>query len=109
MTSNDYLLPWGATPLRLDGPAQARAAATEVSRRPVFWASVAASVALVVLALGLLTPPTYTSSTTLLVENSTILPAGDQRGVSTASNHAVVAREVAFSRRVMEQVLEAGG
>lgn len=104
-----YLQPWGAPPERLPGITQINVAGKEFARRPVLWAALFAFIAFAVLALGILTPPTYTSSSTLLVENSNIIAAEDGPVTSTASNHAVVAREVAFSRRVMQQILAAGG
>ncbi|MBA2239311.1 MAG: hypothetical protein H0W24_11520 [Lysobacter sp.] len=48
-------------------------AAEEARRRPVVLAAVFALVALSMLALGLSTPKRYTSSTTMLVEDSNII------------------------------------
>lgn len=83
----------------------------EARRRPVVLAVIFAAVALVMLVIGLATPKTFTSSTTILVEESNIIqPLMEGRAVPTAVvDRAAIAREVAFSRKVMEQVLETGG
>lgn len=110
--NSGYLQAWGGSaPDYLPGMVKVNVAAQEVRRRPVLWAALFAFIALGVLAFGLLSPASYISSTTLLVENSNIIaPEGDRAAVAaTASNHAAVAREVAFSRRVMQQILVAGG
>lgn len=82
----------------------------EVRRHPVLLASVIAVVALVILALGLTAPKTFTASTTILVEENNIIePLMEGRAVPTAAvDRAAIAREVAFSRKVMNDVLETG-
>lgn len=83
----------------------------EGRRRPLVLAALFAVVALVILAIGLATPKTFTASTTILVEESNIIqPLMEGRAVPTAVvDRAAIAREVAFSRKVMNQVLETGG
>ncbi|MDQ3289166.1 MAG: hypothetical protein M3Q42_13110 [Pseudomonadota bacterium] len=86
-------------------------AAEEARRRPVVLAAVFALVALTMLAFGLSTPKRFTSSTTMLVEDSNIIaPLMEGRAVpTTVVDRAAIAREVAFSRKVMNQILAAGG
>lgn len=86
-------------------------ATEEVRRRPVLLALLFAVVALVILAMGLAAPKKYTSSTTILVEESNIIePLMKGRAVpTTVVDRAAIAREVAFSRKVMNQLLETGG
>ena len=83
----------------------------EARRRPTVLAMIFAVVALVMLAVGLSAPKQFTSSTTILVENSNIIePLMEGRAVPTGVvDRAAIAREVAFSRRVMNQILAAGG
>lgn len=86
-------------------------ATEEARRRPAVLAMMFAVVALVMLAIGLGTPKKFTSSTTILVEESNIIePLMEGRAVpTTVVDRAAIAREVAFSRKVMDQVLAAGG
>lgn len=86
-------------------------ATREARRRPVALAAIFAVVALLMLAVGLSTPKRYTSSTTMLVEDSNIIePLMEGRAVpTTVVDRAAIAREVAFSRKVMEQILATGG
>lgn len=83
----------------------------EGRRRPLVLATIFAVVALVTLAIGLATPKTFTSSTTILVEESNIIaPLMEGRAVpTTVVDRAAIAREVAFSRKVMNQLLVTGG
>lgn len=83
----------------------------EARRRPVLLAMAFAAVALLILAIGLAAPKTFTSSTTILVEESNIIqPLMEGRAVpTTAVDRAAIAREVAFSRKVMNEVLATGG
>ncbi|MFC0679131.1 XrtA system polysaccharide chain length determinant [Lysobacter korlensis] len=86
-------------------------AAKEAKRRSVWLAAVFAAIALIVLAIGLSTPKTFTSSTTLLVEEANIIEPL-LKGRTTPTNmvdRAAVAREVAFSNGVMNEILKAGG
>lgn len=85
--------------------------AKEAKRRSVWLAAVFAAIALIVLAIGLTTPKTFTSSTTLLVEEANIIePLLKGRTTPTSMvDRAAVAREVAFSNRVMNDILKTGG
>ncbi|RZA20399.1 MAG: hypothetical protein EOP93_06010 [Lysobacteraceae bacterium] len=68
-------------------------------------------IALGALALGLFMPKQYTSSATILVEEGNIIgPLMEGRAVPTGvTNRASIAKEVAFSRKVMQEVLRVGG
>lgn len=70
-----------------------------------------AVVALFFLAWGLLNPPTYKSSATVLVEdNSPITPLMEGRTAAPDdTSRAIISRDLLFGRRVMEEVLRAGG
>lgn len=83
----------------------------EARRRPVLLASIFAAIALAVLVFGLSKPSQFTSSTTILVEDSNIIePLMKGRAVpTTVVDRAAIAREVAFSRKVMNEILETGG
>jgi polysaccharide chain length determinant protein (PEP-CTERM system associated) len=83
----------------------------EFRRRYLLLAAIFAAVALMTLIVGLRTPKAFTSSTTLLVEETNIIePLLKGRTVTTnIVDQAGIAREVAFSRRVMGQILQAGG
>ena len=63
-------------------------------------------IALGALALGLFMPKQYTSSATILVEEGNIIgPLMEGRAVPTGvTNRASIAREVAFSRKVMQDM-----
>lgn len=86
-------------------------AVEEARRRPVVLAAIFATIALAILAMGLTTPKRYTSSTTILVEESDIIePLMKGRAVpTTVIDRAGIAREVAFSRKVMNDILKTGG
>jgi len=68
-------------------------------------------IALGALALGLFLPKQYTSSTTILVEEGNIIgPLMEGRAVPTGiANRASITKEVAFSRKIMQEILEVGG
>lgn len=70
-----------------------------------------AVVALLGLAGGFLWPKKYVASTTILVQESNIIkPLMEGRAVATANaDRSSIAREVIFSRKVMDEVLKAGG
>lgn len=112
MTVNNQLVEWRAPESRLPAAVtMLPVVAKEARRRSVLLAAVFAAIALVVLAMGLSSPKTFTSSTTLLVEESNIIEPL-LKGRTTPTNmvdRAAVAREVAFSSRVMNEILEAGG
>lgn len=69
------------------------------------------AIALGALALGLFLPKQYTSSATILVEEGNIIgPLMEGRAVPTGvTNRASIAKEVAFSRKVMQEILKVGG
>ena len=83
----------------------------EVRRRPVMLASIFAGIALLALAIGVVLPRKYTSSTTILVQESNIIaPLMEGRAVPTGvSDRAGITREVAFSKKVMQEILRVGG
>jgi len=83
----------------------------ELRRRPVMLASIFAAIALTALLLGSMIPKKFSSSTTILVEESNIIqPLMEGRAVSTGvADRAGISREVAFSRRVMQEILKVGG
>ncbi len=83
----------------------------ELRRRPVVLAAVFAGIALLALAVGILLPRKYTSSTTILVQESNIIaPLMEGRAVPTGvSDRAGITREVAFSKKVMNEILQIGG
>ena len=83
----------------------------EARRRPVALALAVAVVALVMLAIAIATPKKFTSTTMILVEESNIVePLMEGRAVATTVvDRAAIAREVAFSRKVMNQILATGG
>lgn len=83
----------------------------ELRRRPVMLAAIFAAIALAALLLGSMIPKKFTSSTTILVEESNIIqPLMEGRAVPTGvADRAGISREVAFSRRVMQEILKVGG
>lgn len=80
-------------------------------RRAVSLCALFAGIALLALVVGLLLPKKYTSSTTILVEERNIIaPLMEGRAVATSVvDRASILREVAFSRRVMNEILKTGG
>lgn len=83
----------------------------EFKRRAVLLASLFAGIALLGLVIGMMLPKKYTSSTIILVEDRNIIaPLMEGRAVATSVvDRASILREVAFSRRVMEEILKTGG
>jgi polysaccharide chain length determinant protein (PEP-CTERM system associated) len=83
----------------------------EMRRRPVMLAATFAGIALLALVVGVMLPRKYTSSTTILVQESNIIaPLMEGRAVPTGvSDRAGITREVAFSKKVMHQILAVGG
>lgn len=112
MTVNTQLVEWRGSDNRLPAAlTMLPVVAKEAKRRSVWLAAVFAAIALAVLAMGLSTPKMYTSSTTLLVEEANIIEPL-LKGRTTPTNmvdRAAVAREVAFSNRVMSEILKFGG
>lgn len=86
-------------------------AAREGRRRPLQLAGIFAAIALAALLFGLLLPEKYTSTTTILVEESNIIePLMEGRAVPTGvAARASIARQVAFSRKIMDEILKTGG
>jgi polysaccharide chain length determinant protein (PEP-CTERM system associated) len=85
--------------------------AKEFRRRSVMLLGTFAAIAMLALALGVLLPKKYTSTTTILVEERNIIaPLMEGRAVATnVVDRASILREVAFSQKVMEEILETGG
>lgn len=83
----------------------------ELRRRPVLLVAIFTAIALLALAIGLLIPKKFESSTTILVEESNIIaPLMEGRAVPTGvADRASIAKEVAFSRKVMHEILKTGG
>lgn len=83
----------------------------EFRRRAVALTALFAGIALLGLFIGLLLPKKYTSSTTILVEERNIIaPLMEGRAVATSVvDRASILREVAFSRKVMDEILKTGG
>lgn len=83
----------------------------EWRRRPVLLATVFTLIALAALAFGLVLPKKYNSQTTILIEESNIIkPLMEGRAVPTSVvSRAAITREVAFSRKVMNEILQTGG
>ena len=80
----------------------------ETRRRPVFLAAIFATIALGALFFGLTLSKNYTSSTTIMVDENTWATGKSPANVEVVDRSAI-AREVAFSRKVMREVLKAGG
>ncbi|WP_411832460.1 XrtA system polysaccharide chain length determinant [Pseudoxanthomonas mexicana] len=83
----------------------------EFRRRAVLLTAIFTAVSLLALGIGMLLPKRYTSSTTILVEERNIIaPLMEGRAVATSVvDRASILREVAFSRRVMDEILKTGG
>lgn len=86
-------------------------ASKEFRRRSILLVGLFAAIALLALVIGMLLPKKYTSSTTILVEERNIIaPLMEGRAVATSVvDRASILREVAFSRRVMDEILKTGG
>jgi polysaccharide chain length determinant protein (PEP-CTERM system associated) len=83
----------------------------EAGRRPVTLAALFTGIALLALVAGMLIPKRYTSSTIILVEDRNIIaPLMEGRAVATSVvDRASILKEVAFSRKVMDEILATGG
>ncbi|MBS0226835.1 MAG: hypothetical protein JSS25_10900 [Proteobacteria bacterium] len=88
-----------------------RGVVKDFGRRPVRYAAIFAGIALLGLAVGIMLPKKYASRTTIVVEDSNIIrPLMEGRAVPTAvADRAALAKEVAFSNKVMHQILKVGG
>lgn len=84
---------------------------SEARRRRVQLVLMFAAIAIIGLTAGFLWPKKYSASTTILVQESNIIkPLMEGRAVTTGNaDRAAIAREVIFSRKIMDQVLKAGG
>ncbi|WP_156962811.1 hypothetical protein [Aerolutibacter daejeonensis] len=74
-------------------------------------AAIFTAIALFFLIWGLLSPPTYKSSATVLVQdNAPITPLMEGRTAApNEASMAIISRDVLFGHRVMDEVLKAGG
>jgi len=83
----------------------------EARRRRTSLVLLFAFIALAGLAAGLLWPKKYVASTTILVQESNIIkPLMEGRAVATGNaDRAAIAREVIYSRKIMEDILRSGG
>lgn len=106
---NSGYLQWSGPAERLPTAALLRIGVKEFRRHVIPLVTIFVVIAFAALAWGMLRPGMYTSSTTILVEDKNIMtPLMEGRSVPTA-NRAVIASEVVFGRRVMDQVLRSGG
>ena len=83
----------------------------ELRRYGIGMAIVFALIALASLVVGILWPRSYVASTTILAQGSDIIqPLLEGRAVPTGvTDHAGMARQVVFSRKVLEDALQHGG
>lgn len=83
----------------------------ELRRHGVKMAILFAVIALAALALGIAWPRSYVASTTILAQSSDIIqPLLEGRAVPTGvTDHAGMARQVVFSRKVLSEVMKHGG
>ncbi|MFT4255707.1 MAG: hypothetical protein QM599_01890 [Pseudoxanthomonas sp.] len=83
----------------------------EIRRRPLSFIGLFTGIALLALLVGVLLPKKYSSSTSIFVEDRNIIaPLMEGRAVATSVvDRASILREVAFSRRVMDEILKVGG
>ncbi len=83
----------------------------EARRRRFALVLLFAAIAALGLLLGTFWPKKYSSATSILVQESNIIkPLMEGRAVATANaDHASIAREVIFSRKIMDDILAAGG
>ena len=84
---------------------------TEAKRRRVSLAVIFASIAMLALIAGINWPQRYDASVTILAQKSSIItPLMEGAAAATGNtNRAGIAKAVIFSRKVMDQVLVAGG
>jgi polysaccharide chain length determinant protein (PEP-CTERM system associated) len=83
----------------------------ELRSRRLLIAATFAVVAVAALAVGILWPKKFTSSTTILVQEDNIIqPLMEGRAVATnVTDRARIAREVVFSRKTLNQIIREGG
>ncbi|MGY3038778.1 polysaccharide chain length determinant protein (PEP-CTERM system associated) [Rhodanobacter sp. TND4EL1] len=84
---------------------------TEARRRRLAMGLAFAFIALTALVIGLLWPKKYEASTTILAQESSIItPLMEGAAATTGNkNRAGIARDVIFSRKVMNEILVSGG
>jgi len=84
---------------------------SEARRRRVALGVLFAVIALAALILGLFWPKKYAASTTILAQESSIITPLMEGAASTTANknRAGMARDVIFSRKVMDEILVSGG
>jgi polysaccharide chain length determinant protein (PEP-CTERM system associated) len=84
---------------------------TEARRRRVTLVILFVVLALTGLVAGLVWPKNFASSTSILVQESNIIkPLMEGRAVTTGNaDRAAIAREVIFSRKILEEIVDAGG
>ncbi|KRF02243.1 hypothetical protein ASG87_11745 [Frateuria sp. Soil773] len=85
--------------------------ASEAKRHRLALALAFAAIALAALGVGLLWPKKYEASTTILAQESSIITPL-MEGVASPTgnkNRAGIARDVIFSRKVMDEILASGG
>ena len=96
------LAPWGAT---------LSALLSEARRRRIALGAAFAVIAMAALVLGLFWPKKYEASTAILAQESSIITPLMEGAASTTANknRAGMARDVIFSRKVMNEILASGG
>ena len=84
---------------------------SEARRHAVALTVASALAALIALAIGVFWPKNYVSSTTILAQKSDIIqPLLEGRAVPTGvSDRVNIAKQVIFSRKVLEDILKTGG
>ncbi len=81
---------------------------SEARRRPVFMAATFAAIALTALLIGLSLGKSYTSTTTISVDDGTS-PTASTKNAAKVQARAAAAREIALSHKVMDEILRTGG
>lgn len=83
----------------------------EGRRRMLMLSVIFATIALLAIAVAMLMPKNYSAATTILAQESDIIqPLLEGRAVATGViDRAGIARQVIFSRKVMEDILRTGG
>lgn len=82
----------------------------EARRRPLFIAGTFAAVALLALLIGLLLPKTYTSATSIMIEDNGSTSASPKAASGGRPQpRAAQAKEIALSRKVLKDILVTGG
>ncbi len=84
---------------------------TEARRRRVLLVILLAVLALAGLVAGIFWPKNFAASTSILVQESNIIkPLMEGRAVTTGNaDRAAIAREVIFSRKILDEIVDTGG